>query len=536
MLSLFLYLIGNCHTLNVIFGISIVVLIREIVCNFGSFISNTFGYVIGQILISYLLKYYHHTLISICSMSTSIILLIVLLMTPLNSISNLIFSFLLGLSISHVFTILCNISEVETDLSLKMSISGSLILSYLLSCLFNILSLFVSTLYVYWFTIFISILLLFKLGIDMNKTYTQNKRSDSEIKHFSTNKTNIYLVLFFIIISMFCASYMVFGLVPGDSIYLSTNYLQGFSINSMNLFIKLGFVIAFILCILLNNLLSESIMIFSMTLYTCCYLIISSKSVCLSLILYFGSYIKIFYASIFVLIGISNIYHVVFFDLISSHVDNNKLSFILSFTNILQVSGYTMLNFIFRSLPFFAKINVNELLLTIGMYGSVLLLSTCILNVIFKNLLSAIVIGILKNNEQARVPDRSTNFSSGFDLYSVENVLLESNKIYKVRTGIIIDIPLSCNLDVQVRSRSGLSLQGIIVVNSPGTIDSDYTGESCVLLCNLSDVPFNICVGDRIAQLVFIQLQDIVFKNITTISDIDIKTKSRIGGFGSTNK
>ena len=87
--------------------------------------------------------------------------------------------------------------------------------------------------------------------------------------------------------------------------------------------------------------------------------------------------------------------------------------------------------------------------------------------------------------------------------------------------------------EVQVRPRSGLAYKnGVTVLNAPGTIDADYRGEVGVLLVNLSNEPFTIVSGDRIAQLVVAKVEQIEWKLTSKLSD----TERGEGGFGSTGK
>ena len=93
-----------------------------------------------------------------------------------------------------------------------------------------------------------------------------------------------------------------------------------------------------------------------------------------------------------------------------------------------------------------------------------------------------------------------------------------------------MDIPKGYH--IEVRSRSGLALKaGIFVLNSPGTVDSDYTGEIGVILCNAGKEPFKISVGDRIAQMVVIHHENPSF---TLVKEIQKDTERGSGGFGHT--
>ncbi len=121
--------------------------------------------------------------------------------------------------------------------------------------------------------------------------------------------------------------------------------------------------------------------------------------------------------------------------------------------------------------------------------------------------------------------------SSGMDLASVEHVAIEPMMRVIVGTGMKIAIPTG--YEGQVRSRSGLALnQGVIVLNSPGTVDSDYRGEIKVVLLNLGAQVFNIEPGDRIAQLV---IAPIVHVNVEFVQSLDETCRGE-GGFGSTGE
>lgn len=106
-------------------------------------------------------------------------------------------------------------------------------------------------------------------------------------------------------------------------------------------------------------------------------------------------------------------------------------------------------------------------------------------------------------------PRKATTGSAGYDLKASQNVTLPVMEIVKVPTGVKLRLP--SNYEAQVRSRSGLAARGIIVVNSPGTIDSDYRGEVQVLLQSTKRTQ-EIKAGDRIAQLVFHQIPEVYFE------------------------
>jgi dUTP pyrophosphatase len=126
------------------------------------------------------------------------------------------------------------------------------------------------------------------------------------------------------------------------------------------------------------------------------------------------------------------------------------------------------------------------------------------------------------------IPKKATEGASGFDLQAVEAVEIPPGGIVLVDTGIRLAIP--AGLEGQVRSRSGLARRGVVVANSPGTIDSDYRGSIGVILLNVGKEPYQVNVGDRIAQLVFARVEYVQFEAVEALED----TARGSGGFGST--
>ena len=114
------------------------------------------------------------------------------------------------------------------------------------------------------------------------------------------------------------------------------------------------------------------------------------------------------------------------------------------------------------------------------------------------------------------------------DIPDVGLILYPMNRVL-IKTGIHIELPE--NTEGQIRSRSGLALKnGIVVLNSPGTIDEDYKGDLGVVLINLSDEPFKINKGDRIAQIVFQKVEKFDLNIVDKLSE----TVRGEGGFNST--
>ena len=126
---------------------------------------------------------------------------------------------------------------------------------------------------------------------------------------------------------------------------------------------------------------------------------------------------------------------------------------------------------------------------------------------------------------------RMTIGSSGFDLYAAcdDVVFIEPGKAVRVPAGIQISIPLG--YEAQVRPRSGLALNNRIgILNSPGTIDSDFRGEVGIILYNFGDEDYVVRRGDRIAQIVFCSLPEVEFVSSDELDD----TRRGSGGFGHT--
>lgn len=131
-------------------------------------------------------------------------------------------------------------------------------------------------------------------------------------------------------------------------------------------------------------------------------------------------------------------------------------------------------------------------------------------------------------------PAYQTPGSAGMDIranISLDTITLEPGEKCAIPTGIYLEIPEG--YECQVRPRSGLAYKhGVTVLNSPGTIDSDYRGEIQVILINHGTNPFTISQGDRIAQLVFSKVEIVTFESAETLST----TQREDGGFGSTGK
>ncbi len=137
------------------------------------------------------------------------------------------------------------------------------------------------------------------------------------------------------------------------------------------------------------------------------------------------------------------------------------------------------------------------------------------------------------SNSKHPLPNYETEYSAGMDLRASidEPVVIEPFKRVIIPTGLFVELPVG--YEGQVRPRSGLALKhGITVLNSPGTIDADYRGEIKVILVNLSDQPFVVNDGERIAQLVVSS-----HSRVSWIETDQLTSSDRgVGGFGSTGK
>lgn len=138
-------------------------------------------------------------------------------------------------------------------------------------------------------------------------------------------------------------------------------------------------------------------------------------------------------------------------------------------------------------------------------------------------------IKFVKEHEDAQLPTYATTGAAGADVYSAKD--------YKVPPGehTLIDTGLKCSIpegyEIQVRPRSGLALKNrITVLNSPGTVDSDYTGKLGVILMNHSDLVFSVKAGDRIAQIVVSPVKQATFEWVNEVKESDRGE----AGFGST--
>ena len=140
---------------------------------------------------------------------------------------------------------------------------------------------------------------------------------------------------------------------------------------------------------------------------------------------------------------------------------------------------------------------------------------------------------IKKTNKEVITPKYKTDGSSGVDLSAFldKEVVIKPNSSDLIPTGLQVAIPEE--FEIQIRPRSGLAAkESIGVLNSPGTIDSDYRGELKIILFNHGKEDFIINNGDRIAQMVLVPILKMEFEEVDSLPD----TVRGQGGFGSTGK
>jgi dUTP pyrophosphatase len=130
---------------------------------------------------------------------------------------------------------------------------------------------------------------------------------------------------------------------------------------------------------------------------------------------------------------------------------------------------------------------------------------------------------------EGSIPEYATMGSAGVDLCSSIDCILRSKETKAINTGLFMEIPEG--YEGQIRPRSGLALNNsLTILNSPGTIDSDYRGEIKIIISNFGEKDFVIKKGDRIAQMVFAPVIRAEFQKVSELNT----TERNDGGFGHT--
>ena len=140
---------------------------------------------------------------------------------------------------------------------------------------------------------------------------------------------------------------------------------------------------------------------------------------------------------------------------------------------------------------------------------------------------------VKKLDSAVKLPEYKTNGASGMDLIAFikKSIIVKPKTSYLIPTGI--SVAFSENYEIQIRPRSGLAAKyNISVLNTPGTIDSDYRGEIKIIIYNHGDTDFNINNGDRVAQMI---LSPVIKMELEETNDLP-ETIRGVEGFGSTGK
>jgi dUTP pyrophosphatase len=142
-----------------------------------------------------------------------------------------------------------------------------------------------------------------------------------------------------------------------------------------------------------------------------------------------------------------------------------------------------------------------------------------------------VVVKLVKTNEAVIAPAYQTQQAAGMDLQAYLDAAVTLGPLERamIPTGLMIELPIG--YEAQIRARSGLAIKnGITIINPVGTIDSDYRGEICVLLVNLSNEKFTIEPGMRVAQMVVAKYERVSWQEVDLLNN----TERGSGGLGST--
>ena len=143
-----------------------------------------------------------------------------------------------------------------------------------------------------------------------------------------------------------------------------------------------------------------------------------------------------------------------------------------------------------------------------------------------------IKVKIKRLSKTAKLPEKMTPHSSGYDIFAdlAKDVVILPKDVVLISTGFSLEIPQG--YEAQIRPRSGLAINHKIgILNSPGTIDSDYRGEVKIIAFNFGDEDFIVKPNMRIAQMVFSKVEDIILEESNSLS----RTERDAGGFGHTD-
>lgn len=131
---------------------------------------------------------------------------------------------------------------------------------------------------------------------------------------------------------------------------------------------------------------------------------------------------------------------------------------------------------------------------------------------------------------QAILPTQGSKDSACYDVYSIKKYQFCPHESHNVRTGLAFQVPPGFMMDI--RPRSGLASRGLIVLNSPGVLDSDYRGELQIIMRNISNRNITVLPGDRVAQIKIDKLVDVEWEEVEELNTTERGEK----GFGSTGR
>ena len=141
---------------------------------------------------------------------------------------------------------------------------------------------------------------------------------------------------------------------------------------------------------------------------------------------------------------------------------------------------------------------------------------------------TSLTVEFAKLSDEAKLPTQGSPQAAGWDLYALEETIVERRKSSMIKTGLAVAIPEGW--EGQIRCRSSLGKKGMIMPNGIGTIDSDYRGEIKAIIINHGRDKYTVKRGDRIAQIIFSPIARAKIKSVSKLSE----TIRGEGGFGST--
>lgn len=137
---------------------------------------------------------------------------------------------------------------------------------------------------------------------------------------------------------------------------------------------------------------------------------------------------------------------------------------------------------------------------------------------------------VKKLHPHAKLPTKSSEGAACFDVYAASSESIWPGVVTAVHTGLAFELPK--NFELEIRPRSGLALKGISIINSPGTLDSDYRGELKILFLSVRDRLYTVKPGDRVAQVKINKVYPTKFVEVKELEE----TKRGEKGFGSTGR